>query len=175
MVKSIAGRFHIPKFLSKLAVWFLTFAIWDIAGFDIREVSPKDACRLEGNPPLVLGHARDDDYVAFHMGEKLFRTYSSTDKKFIELDGGHNGSRSGEWFRTCYQFIFEKFGLDFARFGRSANFNPEANDAHFASLHRMMANIRGRTLADGMEPRPHLVLRLRAPPDDEAADEQYGP
>jgi pimeloyl-ACP methyl ester carboxylesterase len=174
MIKAMAGRFTIPKFLVRLAIWFLMFAIWDIAGFDIRKVRPKDACRLDGNPPLVLGHARDDDYVAFQMGEKLFQSYSQADKKFVELTGGHNGSRSGEWHRTCYQFIFEKFGLDFRRFERSAHFSGENTQAHFASLAGMVANMRRHVLGDG-EPRPRLVLRLRAPPEDDPVDEEFGP
>jgi hypothetical protein len=91
------------------------------------------------------------------------------------LEGGHNGSRSGEWFRTCYQFIFEKFALDFGRFGRPANFNPEETRAHFASLERMMANIRGHALEDDADARPPLVIRLRAHTDDEVLDDPYAP
>jgi pimeloyl-ACP methyl ester carboxylesterase len=176
MIRAITGRVKIPKLVGKLVLWFLRLAIWDIAGFDIREVSPRRACLLEGNPPLVLGHARDDEYVAFRMGEKIFQKYSSADKKFVELEGGHNGGRSGEWFRTCYQFIFDKLGLDFGRFERTADFNAEATQAHFASLERMMANIRGHALGGEAEGGPPFVLRLRATPDeDEDGDPPYGP
>jgi pimeloyl-ACP methyl ester carboxylesterase len=165
IVKTHARRFGIPRFLTFLAVWFLVCTVWDIAGFDIRVVRPKDACRLTGNPPLIMAHSRADDFVSFEMGEKLFRNYSSTDKQFVELEGRHNDARPVHWFRTCYRFIFEKTGIDFGTFRLVSFESFDNHGAHFASLGRMLAGSRdGDELEDGNE--TCMVLRIVSDDED---------
>jgi fermentation-respiration switch protein FrsA (DUF1100 family) len=139
--KAIAGRHGIPRVLSRLSLWFAAMCVWDIAGFDLRTVRPKATAVMDGNPPLVMGHSRDDDFVPFSLGEKLFRSYAAADKVFVELENGHNAARPVTWFRICYRFLFEKFGIDADGFLLTQFCGFEANSAHFASGSKMFDKI----------------------------------
>jgi hypothetical protein len=116
LCKSIAVPSAVPRILCPFFLWLRKLCVSDIAGFELSEVSPKTAAKMEGNPPMIMGHAPDDTEVRCSSGKKLFNCYSCGDKTFMELEGGHNGVRSVNWLRQCYNFIFEKFGIDGAEF-----------------------------------------------------------
>jgi pimeloyl-ACP methyl ester carboxylesterase len=166
--KAIAIDHGIPRFLSGLSLWFVAMCVWDIAGFDLRRVRPKAAAMMDGNPPLVMGHSRDDEFVPFRLGEKLFRSYVAQDKVFVELENGHNGARPVPWFRVCYRFIFEKFGIDGNAFHLTQFCGFEVNSAHFASASKMFDNIRD-ALAGGPGA---FFMKVRLCSDDEDGNEQ---
>jgi pimeloyl-ACP methyl ester carboxylesterase len=166
--KAIAINHGIPRFLSRLSLWFVAMCVWDIAGFDLREVRPKAIAMMDGNPPLVMGHSRNDEFVPFRLGEKLFRSYSAKDKVFVELEDGHNGVRPVRWFRICYRFIFEKFGIDAGAFHLTQFCGFEVNSAHFASASKMLDDIR-EALAGAQG---GSFMKVRICSDDEDGDGQ---
>jgi pimeloyl-ACP methyl ester carboxylesterase len=168
IVKSLAKRIGIPKWIVSLAMWFLVYTVWDVAGFDVREVRPKDACVLEGNPPMMMAHSPQDEFVSFEMGEKLFRKYSSRDKTLIEVEGGHNAPRPAHWFRECYRFVFQKAGVDFGAFRLVSVCGFESAGAHFASLASMLVNSREeRTAVDG------ACMMVRVVSDEGNSEDTY--
>jgi hypothetical protein len=176
IVKSMARRLGIPKIIISLAIWFLSCTVWDIAGFDIRLVRPKDVCGLENNPPMIMGHSKSDEFVDFQMGEKLFRSYSCEEKQFVEFEGGHNGTRPIHWFKKCYQFVFEKFEMDFGAFKMLSFHGFERTAAHFASIKSMLTNSREREVevegGEGEIDGPRMIVQEIS--DEEDCDGEWG-
>ena len=141
--RAIAVSNGVPKILCPGALWILALSVETTAGFRIADVRPVDSARSkDNNIPLILGHARDDDFVPFRQGEKIFRVYNCEDKQFMELKGGHNGCRSTRWSKLCYRFVFEKLGVDSENINVRALVGIENNSAHFSSANSMLKNKR---------------------------------
>jgi pimeloyl-ACP methyl ester carboxylesterase len=134
----IAVSQGMPKWVCPFLIWFLSLCVYDIADFDLYTVRPKNACNRAVNPPLILGHAPDDQFVPYRLGEKLFRIYSNLDKEFMELEHGHNGVRSDAWLNKCFNFIFEKLDIDQEGFRLIRLDGPDARAHHFADAGSMM-------------------------------------
>lgn len=111
LILSITATMKFPSILGKIAVFFLNMSVKDCADFDMNDVSPLKSAKMICNPPLVIGHAANDDFIPFNQAKEIFENYSNMDKVFVELSNGHNGSRSHEWYKICFSFIFEKLNL----------------------------------------------------------------
>jgi pimeloyl-ACP methyl ester carboxylesterase len=140
--KGIAVQQGMPKWACRPAIWFLSLCVFDIIGIDIGKVKPKSGSIGVAKPPLVIGHASDDQFVSYHLGEKLFAGYSNPDKQFVELTNGHNGVRGAEWLRTCYTFIFSKLGIDAKGFRIMKLCGIQLKSDHFADVADMMKSAR---------------------------------
>ena len=111
LILSITKAMKIPSLLGKVSTFFLNMSVKDCAGFDINDVSPLKYSKMPCNPPMIIGHAIDDDFIPFSQAKEIFENYSNLDKEFIELSNGHNGNRSHGWYKSCFSFIFEKLNL----------------------------------------------------------------
>ena len=141
--RAIAIANGVSKILCPAALWILGISIENTAGFRIADVRPVDGARSSDNHiPLILGHARDDDFVPFRQGEKIFREYVCEDKRFIELTGGHNGYRSAKWHEICYKFVFEKLGVDTENVHSRRLVGIEKVQSHFESARSMIESKR---------------------------------
>jgi pimeloyl-ACP methyl ester carboxylesterase len=156
--RDIAIKQGIPRIFCSSAIWWLSFSVFDTAGFDLYLVRPKDECAKPGHLPIVFGHAPDDELVPFRLGRRLFDVCGAENKKFVELENGHNGMRPHKWYRTCYAFIFQTFGIDGNEFKLVEVASVQKWDDFFASTAAVAREEDGR--AD-------LVMVLRQVTDDE--------
>ena len=111
LILSITKAMKFPSLIGKISVFFLNMSVKDCAGFDIKDVSPLKYAKMPCNPPMIMGHAIDDDFIPFSQAKEIFENYSNLDKIFVELSKGHNGNRSHKWYKICFDFIFEKLNL----------------------------------------------------------------
>lgn len=165
--KAIAPELGIPKWLCSSAVWLLGLAVDDIADFDLMKVRPVDVVKSENNNiPVIMGHAKDDDFVPFKHGVRIFKAYRCPDKTFVELENGHNGSRGKKWHERCYKFIFEKLGVDATNIRVMTLLEIEKKTAHFASASKMMQNERDTAAEAADERLFDFVMHVEEETDD---------
>jgi pimeloyl-ACP methyl ester carboxylesterase len=108
---AVAVKVPIPALLRPLAVWWVKHEVSQRAHFDCDEVNPAASGRI-AKVPLLLGHARDDEFLPFAQAETIFREYGGSDKEMMALMGGHNGGRSEEWIGKCIRFAIRVLGVD---------------------------------------------------------------
>lgn len=174
LILSITKAMKIPNFLGKISTFFLNISVRDSAGFDIKDVSPLKYAKMPCNPPLIIGHAIDDDFIPFEQAKEIFENYSNFDKKFVELQNGHNGCRSHRWFKICFKFIFEKFNLHPLGF-IIRKFNGLQSSAHFSDamdmIHYQEQNEPGESVIDdGRSVESILNCRFFSSSDDDNDD-----
>jgi pimeloyl-ACP methyl ester carboxylesterase len=111
LVTAIATRMGVPSFLRPSVLWFLKTLIGRKGGFDLSAVSPLACCHHPNNVPLLVTHARDDEFIPIEQDEKIFAAYSNPDKRFIECDGGHNARRPLVWIGDGCRFVMRMLGI----------------------------------------------------------------
>ncbi|OHS98100.1 Clan SC, family S9, unassigned serine peptidase [Tritrichomonas foetus] len=136
------NQLKMPKFLSKIIVWFMRMVVLDSTDLDINDVSPIDSAHLPNKPPLIIGHATNDDFIPYSQGENVYHKYSNDEVTLVQLSHGHNGKRSTKWYKTCFSFIFEK--LNIAQYDLQIRHFKGIHmyDDHFASAMDMINNER---------------------------------
>lgn len=141
--KAIALSMGVPSWMCGTAIWLLGLAVDDKADFDLTKVRPVDVVKSEkNNIPIIIGHAKDDEFVPFKHSVRIFKAYNCPDKTFVELENGHNGTRGKKWHEQCYRFIFEKLGVDSTNVKVKRITGFEKVSAHFANASMMMLNQR---------------------------------
>jgi hypothetical protein len=143
IVTAIARRERVPAFLCPMALFFLKHRIVGKADFDLSRVSPLESAKTQPNVPARFCHAKDDEFIPIAQGEAVFMAYSSADKKFRLLDGGHNGRRSLEWIGEGCLFALRILGANVERYDPVRFVGMADADAHFQSsedLIQFMAN-----------------------------------
>lgn len=136
--QAIAVDFGVPQFACPLVLWILKLNIQDIMDFDMNTVSVLKYAKMEGNCPMIMGHAVDDEFVPFKQGKELFDSYSNPNKFMIELENGHNGVRPMEYLTKCFTFILNHFGIEVPNYRANRFFGFEACDEHFKNFQDMV-------------------------------------
>ena len=111
MMVAIAASYHIPSsaFIGALKLYIAS--IFE-EPFNIEDISPLNAVsKCDFYPvPCAFGHAKDDDFVPFEQGKKLYDSMKNNDKLFKQLPGGHNSRRDYKWIQYGVAFILNHFG-----------------------------------------------------------------
>lgn len=102
------------KIVSKIAGKYiyrqLKTRIIEQAGFDFEEVSPISVIN-NCSMPILFIHGTNDTIVPTHHSKDLFEAYEG-EKLFIEIDEGHNETRSERVLDSVSMFVVEKFTSD---------------------------------------------------------------
>jgi pimeloyl-ACP methyl ester carboxylesterase len=139
MITAVAQKMNIPSFFNGPAVWFLGKKIARLADFDISNVSALKMASLPNNVPLILCHAQDDEFIPVAHSEEIFAVYLSTHKKFVRVDGGHNGRRSLEFLTDACRFAIRLLGKEVPSGYFAVRLNGISDgDQHFQSYDEML-------------------------------------
>lgn len=138
---AIATNNKVPSAFCPGAIWILKLRINGIAKFDISKVSPLKAAKDPGQPPLLICAAIDDEFVPFEEGKQIFAAYSNSEKEFVQVNNGHNGSRGSDWINKACTFILKHLDIQIDEekyFHDNANAENPENEAHFKSFNDML-------------------------------------
>ena len=144
-VTAIATRFEIPRPVIPICLAYLRYKISNRAQFDLDSVSVLDAAKAEGCAPMLMGHARGDEFIPIEQGIEIFKVYNNPNKTFEELPGGHNSRREDDWLKKALKFILTVFEMEdkvemIKDIKRTAL--AESEQCHFKSYQEMAANIK---------------------------------
>jgi len=93
----------IPQAATKLAIKFLRNAILQRAHFtidDLDTVAFAKGCSM----PILIGHARGDDFIRMHHSEAVFAAYAGP-KTLARFEGDHNSERPPHYMMQVATFF----------------------------------------------------------------------
>ena len=111
-VKAMAAKIGVPGLMIPTLTWMLGLLVDGKSGINVYSASPLEEAKKEGQPPMLMCHAVDDDLVPYAQGRAVFEAYSNQEKEFVDAANGHNSRRSTKWLEKACNFIFEKFGIE---------------------------------------------------------------
>jgi pimeloyl-ACP methyl ester carboxylesterase len=151
MITAVAQKMNFPSIFNAPAVWLLGKRIARLADFDISNVSALKMARLPNNIPLMLCHAEDDEFIPITHAEDIFAAYVSTHKKFVRVDGGHNGRRSLSFLTDACSFAIRLLGKEVPNGYYAVRLNGISDgDQHFQSYDHLL-RIASRLPSDAEE------------------------
>ncbi|OHS94505.1 Clan SC, family S9, unassigned serine peptidase [Tritrichomonas foetus] len=132
--KAIAINMKLPSIFCPAVLWFLKVHISGIANFDISEVSALNIAKQPNQPPLLMCHAENDEFVPYEEGQQIFQAYTNPDKTFVKSQSGHNGKRGPAWINQACMFILKHFGITSEKtFTQSSSRRMQESSSHFRS------------------------------------------
>lgn len=141
-VTAIAVRLEIPRVVIPACLSYLRRKISNRAGFDLESVSVVEAAKAKDCVPMLMGHAKDDEFIPCQQGREIFDHYNSDDKVFEELPGGHNSSRGEVWLKKAFAFILRVFDMNdkLDMIGSLQHTKlSESNEYHFKNYEAMIS------------------------------------
>ena len=143
MMAAIADSYYIPRTAFIAALKLYIASIFE-EPFNIEDVSPLNAVsKCQSYPvPCAFGHAKDDNFVPYEQGKKLFDSMKNDDKLFKTLPGGHNSRRDYKWIQYGVAFILNHFGynVDADELDVCECRSLQEGTEQFASFSSMVAN-----------------------------------
>lgn len=143
MCKSISDSLSLPSMFNSLVIWFLKNQVIKTAGFDFDSKSPL-ASKNDNFPPIVFGHANDDQFIPFEHCRKLYDNYPNKFKYLMSLEGGHNGRRGIDWLTLAIGATLESLGFKTDKLVVSECRKLQKSNAHFSNLNSMLVENENR-------------------------------